>query len=68
MSKRTKTRMGHANPTSERNRRKERHSKRVWGVVTLPQAAHHDDRKPRDKKRGTWLARRPAHGVDDGTS
>jgi hypothetical protein len=68
MSKRTKTRMGHANPTSERNRRKERHSKQEWGVVTLPQAAHQDDRKPRNKKRSAWLARQAASGVDDGTS
>ena len=60
MSKRTKTRMGHANPTSERNRRKERHSRREWGVVVLPHVAQWDDRGSKNKKRRSWIARQTA--------
>ena len=55
MSKRTKTRQGHANPTSERNRRKERHSLHEWGVVAMPWGSNPDDRTPRNKKRRHWI-------------
>ena len=60
MSKRTKTRMGHANPTGERNRRKERHSRHEWGVVVLPHVAQWDDRGSKNKKRRSWIARQTA--------
>jgi hypothetical protein len=69
MSKRTKTRMGHANPTSERNRRKERHSLHTWGVSSPSYVMMMTGRRPcRNKKRSSWLARQAARGANDGTN
>jgi hypothetical protein len=70
MSKRTKTRMGHANPTSERNRRKERHNRHGWIRGISPSHAALLSAQPaRYQKRRRWIDWRVAQEakVSDGT-
>jgi len=69
MSKRTKTRAGHANPTSERNRRRERHIRHEWGWISLPSKMRGPGQPARHRKRRTWLDRQAARKAkaNDGT-